>query len=96
MEGVRVVDGDGHIFENDAELFEFLDDPYRGNRIVLAFPFFPTLDGYHRGALTARRGLYVGDFSVTAKTWLDFLDQVNVEYSGLRQGKGSQEEQRDE
>lgn len=88
MARTAVVDGDGHIFENDAEIFEFLEPPYQGNRIVLAFPFFPTLDGYHRGALTARRGLYVGDFSVTAKTWLDFLDEVNVESTVLYPSAG--------
>jgi len=45
------IDADGHVVESDAELLDFLPRPYHGRADLLAFPFFPTLDGF-----TAKRG----------------------------------------
>lgn len=78
----RVVDGDGHIVERDAELYEFLEPPYHGNSAVLGYPFFPTLDGYNRGAIMARNEIFKS-YDITAQTWLDFLDQVDIESTVL-------------
>ena len=30
----KVVDGDGHVIERDAELFEFLEPPYQGLSLI--------------------------------------------------------------
>lgn len=78
----RILDGDGHVIERDAELLEFLDPPYRGNTALLGYPFFPTLDGFQRGAILARNGMYK-DYDITAATWLDFMDQVGIESTVL-------------
>ena len=45
-----VIDADGHVIESDADIFEYLPPPYRGEDQLFAYPFFPTLDGWHRAA----------------------------------------------
>lgn len=73
----RIIDGDGHIIERDAELFEFLDPPYRGNTTMLGYPFFPTLDGFHRGAIMARNEIFKS-YEITPQRWVTFLDEVGI------------------
>ena len=36
----QVVDTDGHIFERDEIMFEYLEPPYRGHKEVFLYPFF--------------------------------------------------------
>jgi len=78
----KILDADGHVIERDAELFEYLEPPYAGNETMLGFPFFPTLDGYHRGAIISRLGIHK-EYTITAKVWLDFLDGVGIESTVL-------------
>jgi len=78
---VSILDGDGHVIERDQEILEFLEEPYRGD-VMLMVPFFPTLDGYHRGAITARLGIHRSS-SINAQTWLNFLDEVGIESTVL-------------
>src|SRR3972149_8474406 len=49
----RILDADVHIIERDAELFEYPGPPYAKTPTVLGYPFFPSLDGYNRGAIMA-------------------------------------------
>jgi len=35
MKPSRILDGDGHVIERDAELFEYLEKPYGGNTVLL-------------------------------------------------------------
>lgn len=79
---MRILDGDGHVIERDRELFEYLPPPYRGNDTVLGFPFFPTLDGFQRGAIMARLGVY-SSYEITPKLWLDVLDKMGMESTVL-------------
>ena len=44
------IDADGHIVESDTELLPFLPEPFKRREDLLSFPFFPTLDGFHRQA----------------------------------------------
>ena len=78
-----ILDADGHVIERDAELFEHLEAPYSGHGMMLAFPFFPPIDGFHRGAIHARLGHHRKDYSITAQTWLDFLDGAGIENTVL-------------
>jgi predicted TIM-barrel fold metal-dependent hydrolase len=78
----RVLDGDGHIIERDAELFEYLEPPYRGNTTLLGYPFFPTLDGYNRGAVMARMGIHQS-YEITPQLWVDTLDKAGLESTVL-------------
>jgi uncharacterized protein len=75
----RVLDTDGHIFEKDDIMFEYLEQPYRGRKEVLLYPFFPPPDGFHRMArrIVDKRPYVVGDDD--PKTWLEVLDRENIE-----------------
>lgn len=74
---VPVFDADGHVFESDRELYEFLEPPFRGRETVLGFPFFPTMDGFQRGAIHARMGLHARH-ATSAASWLAFLDGAGL------------------
>src|SRR5262249_37636149 len=63
-------------------LFEYLEPPYAGNTALLGFPFFPTLDGYQRGAIISRLGIHK-HYGIDAKAWLAFLDTVGIESAVL-------------
>ena len=60
---------------------EFLPGPYRGRADLLAFPFFPTLDGFHRQArrVADGKGRYIAKGSL--KEWQDFLDEDQIAWS---------------
>ena len=49
----------------------------------MSFPFFPTLDGFHRQALRVvdGKGRYVAEGSL--KEWKEFLDEDEIEWSVL-------------
>ena len=78
----NILDADGHLIERDAELFEYLEAPYKGNESMLGFPFFPTLDGYQRGAIISRLGIHK-EYTISARVWLDFLDGAGIESTVL-------------
>jgi len=82
MRPARILDGDGHVIERDRELFEYLEAPYAGNTSVLGYPFFPALDGYNRGAVLARLGIYES-YEITPQLWLDSLDKAGIESTVL-------------
>jgi predicted TIM-barrel fold metal-dependent hydrolase len=79
---VEVIDADGHVYEKDAELFEHLEGRYAAKQTLLGFPFWPTLDGYHRGAIHARLDVHKS-FETNARIWLDFLDGAEIERTVL-------------
>ncbi len=75
----QVVDTDGHIFERDEILFEYLEAPYRGRKELFAYPFFPPPDGFHR---MARRIIDKRPFVIAAddpKTWAEVLDREGID-----------------
>src|SRR3989442_3663036 len=78
----RMLDGDGHVIERDSELFEYLEKPYAGNDTLLGYPFFPTLDGYNRGAIIARLGIHKS-YEITPQLWIDVLDNAGIESTVL-------------
>src|SRR5437763_3135105 len=78
-----VIDADGHVFESDSDIFEYLPAPYRGSDILFATPFFPTLDGFHRQAQRVTDGRS-GMLEVpTGEDWLAYLDEANIAASVL-------------
>lgn len=78
----EIIDADGHVYEKDEELFEHLDGRYTAKRTVFGFPFWPTLDGYHRGAMHARLDIHQ-TLETSAAIWLDFLDGAEIERTVL-------------
>ena len=75
----QVLDTDGHIFERDEIMFEYLEPPYRGRKEVLLYPFFPPPDGFHRMArrVVDKRPYVVGPDD--PKTWLEVLDREGID-----------------
>jgi predicted TIM-barrel fold metal-dependent hydrolase len=74
----QVVDTDGHIFEKDEVIFEYLEPPYRGRKEILSLPFFPALDGFQR---MARRIADDRPYVVAPddpKSWLEVLDREGI------------------
>lgn len=82
MWSFEVIDADGHVYEKDEEIFEHLERPYSSKRTVLGFPFFPTLDGFHRGAIHSRLDVHQ-TFESSASMWVEFLDRAGIERTVL-------------
>ena len=49
MQNPKVIDADGHIYENHEEIEEYFEGKYRGMRRARAYSLFPSLDGWPRG-----------------------------------------------
>jgi predicted TIM-barrel fold metal-dependent hydrolase len=84
MERVKgFIDADGHVVESDAELLAFLPEPYKGRNDLLSFPFFTTLDGFHRQArrVADGKGRYIAKGNL--REWQDFLDEDQIAWSVL-------------
>jgi predicted TIM-barrel fold metal-dependent hydrolase len=84
----EVFDADGHVFERDPEIFEYLDPPFRGRKELLRRSFFPPADRWNRTVLSIagryEEGSSASTFrdaegEVTAQEWLDFLDEAGIE-----------------
>lgn len=74
---MEVIDADGHVYEKDAEIYEHLEAPYSSKRTVLGFPFWPTLDGFQRGAIQSRLDTHEA-LESNARLWIDFLDRAEI------------------
>jgi hypothetical protein len=70
----RIIDGDGHIVEDNLELFEYLPPPYSGRRSILATPFFPTGDGFQRLARRVADDARKERETPKITEWKEFLD----------------------
>lgn len=76
---MQVIDTDGHIFEKDEDIFEYLEQPYRGRKELFAYPFFPPPDGFHR---MFQRIIDQRPFVIAPddpKTWLAVLDREGID-----------------
>lgn len=74
----RVIDADGHIIESDREIVQYLPPPFRSRDDLLAYPFFPTLDGWHRAARRITDGGRVVTERPTGQDWLDYLNDAGI------------------
>ncbi len=73
-------DADGHVYELDYQLIEYLDPPFRGKKELLRQPLINSGDGWHRISLGVSRGqgdLMAGE--ITAKLWIDALDEIGLD-----------------
>lgn len=77
MPSFDIIDADGHVYEKDQELFAYLEEPYAGKQTLFGFPFWPTIDGFQRGAIQARLNIHKS-LVTDAQVWLDFLDQAGI------------------
>ena len=80
----RAIDGDGHIREPDAEIWKYLDEPYGSSEITLNYPFFPSLDGFQRGAFGAAAGAHKRrEGVIDVGAWQRLLDEIGLDYAVL-------------
>ncbi|MGH7774048.1 MAG: amidohydrolase family protein [Candidatus Binatia bacterium] len=75
----QVIDTDGHIFEKDQDMFEYLEPPYRDRKELFAYPFFPPPDGFHRmfRRIIDRRPFVIAPDD--PETWLAVLDREGID-----------------
>jgi len=74
MDGVTVIDADGHVLETDAELEQYFDGDYKGHRRTGTFSIFPSLDGWPRGFV---RGIDKVT-KVTSDSWIQFIEGSKI------------------
>ncbi|MPZ14192.1 MAG: amidohydrolase family protein [Chloroflexi bacterium] len=76
---MRVIDGDGHVFEDSKGMQSFLPEPFNQGEGLTRW--FPPLDHFH-GAMT---GVHPpGSFQrVGPAGWIDFMDAVGIEQAVL-------------
>jgi len=70
----RVIDGDGHIWEDEQGVIDHLEGKYEGIKLGSVFHPWPSLDGRYRippGGLAAPQ--------TSAKIWGEFLDVTGIE-----------------
>ena len=80
----RAIDGDGHIRERDAEIWKYLDEPYCSSEVTLNYPFFPSLDGFQRGAFGATAGAAKRrEGVIDVGAWQRLLDEIGLDYAVL-------------
>ncbi len=77
-------DADGHVFEKQTEIFEFLDYPFRGKSNLLHTPFFPAFDDWNRTALSIAGNYPEGSNSPRGAEgspgqWLEVLDRLGMD-----------------
>jgi predicted TIM-barrel fold metal-dependent hydrolase len=75
----QVVDTDGHIFEKDGDIFEYLEPPYRGRKELLTLPFFPGFDGFHRMARRVGDGRPYVIGPDDPRSWLEVIDREGID-----------------
>ena len=78
--GKGYYDADGHVIESDAEIKEFLEEPFASMRISGGLP---SLDRFHTPGIHFKH-LAPGTFEpADADRWLEFLDRTGIEWSVL-------------
>jgi uncharacterized protein len=88
MARYRCFDADGHVFEREEEIFEYLRPPFQGHRELLRRDMFPPRDLWNRTALSLAGGYREGSTSgrqgdggeqATVEQWLEMLDRLDLE-----------------
>ncbi len=75
----QVIDTDGHIFEKDEIILEFLEPPYKGRKDILTLPFFPSLDGFQRMARRVIDGRPYVKGVDDPRSWQEVLDREGID-----------------
>ena len=77
------VDSDGHVIESEAEINEFLVEPYAGGGYQSFYAMLPSLDDFHttgafQGDPEAENQKDTFDTNVGPPEWVGFLDRSNL------------------
>ena len=79
----RVIDGDGHITEDEKAIGARMEAPYRDYALRSGSVVFPPLDHLHAGRAVDTPPRRDGRPVIGPKGWCDFLDDVGVEWTVL-------------
>lgn len=91
-----IIDSDGHVHEREEVIVEYLPEPFKGRRELLARPIFPLGDNFHRiaeGLLDRRRGTEdergrrIED-NAALPVWQGLLDESGIKWSALYPTRG--------
>lgn len=83
----QAYDADGHIFENERQIYEFLPSMFRGHEELLRSSLFPPMDSWNRTALSiagrykegSTSDLYKkANYAITSREWQAFLDAAGL------------------
>jgi predicted TIM-barrel fold metal-dependent hydrolase len=78
----RIIDGDGHITEDEAGIIALMDEPYR--KIALqSGTVFPPLDHLHAGRMVETPPKRDGRPVMGPVGWIDFLDDIGIDWTVL-------------
>jgi len=81
------VDSDGHVMENERELNDFIEEPFKGIGYVTSRRMLPSLDRFHTARIEGRKkGTF--DRTVGPEKWLEFLNKTGLEYTVLYPTEG--------
>jgi predicted TIM-barrel fold metal-dependent hydrolase len=83
MEALRVIDGDGHLFEDADGISEFLPSPYREAGPWGLHRLFPPLDHLHVQIGKLLPGAFGGGKPVGPREWLEFMEVVGIDCAVL-------------
>jgi predicted TIM-barrel fold metal-dependent hydrolase len=78
----RIIDGDGHIIEDNTAIIAHMDSPYRGIAARKGI-IFPPLDHLHAARAVETPPQRDGRPPVGPEGWLAFLDDVGIEWTVL-------------
>ena len=78
----RIIDGDGHIFEDNSAIIAHMEAPYRDIAARKGI-IFPPLDHLHSGRAVETPPQRDQRAPVGPQGWLDFLDDVGIEWTVL-------------
>jgi len=82
QEPTRIIDGDGHIIEDNAGIIAHMASPYR-EIMQRKGVIFPPLDHLHAGRAAETPPQRDGRPAVGPEGWLAFLDDVGIEWTVL-------------
>ena len=87
MAQIRIVDADGHIFEDNAEIGKRMPKVFRdwkyAHGLFTGQPWFPPLGHLHTPTGKNPEGAFGGGEHVGVEHWLEFIDKTGIESAVL-------------
>lgn len=80
---IPVFDGDGHVYENEADIAKYFEGDYKNVRRFETFSIFPSLDGFCRGLVLEKINENREYTYTNAAIWGEMLDKIGAEGSVL-------------
>ena len=83
----RIIDGDGHILEDNPGILEHMEAPYRDIAAKKGI-IFPPIDHLHDGRAVETPPLRDGRAKVGPDGWLQFLEDVGIDWTVMYPTQG--------